>query len=106
LRCVLITMHPVDTGQIWEDKWRHWVHSPKTEYVQGFISFGRGQPMLHGETPEVSAVDLCDPTTVLTIALRLMHHNHSGPDAHEPPLEDLVQTVQKLLELTTWSHKY
>lgn len=46
-----------------------WLDSPETEHVQRSISFGRGQPMLHGETPEVSAVDLCDSTTVLTVAL-------------------------------------
>ncbi|KAJ5978942.1 Zinc finger C2H2 [Penicillium viridicatum] len=83
-----------------------WLDSPETENVQRFISFGRGQPMLHGETPEVSAVDLCDPTTVLTLALWLMHHNHSGPDAHEPPLvKSIVYAIQKLLEVTTWSRQ-
>ncbi|KAJ5505530.1 Zinc finger C2H2 [Penicillium expansum] len=83
-----------------------WLDSPETEHVQRFISFGRGQPMLHGDTPEVSAVDLCDPTTVLTLTLRLMYHNHSGPDAHEPPLvKNVVHAVQKLLEVTTWSRQ-
>ena len=79
-----------------------WVDSPETEHVQRFISFGRGQPMLHGDTSEVSAVDVCDPTAVLTLALRLMCHNHSGPDAHAPPLvKNIVHAVQKLLEVTT-----
>ncbi|KAL2814219.1 hypothetical protein BDW59DRAFT_178056 [Aspergillus cavernicola] len=83
-----------------------WLDSPETEHVQRFISFGRGRPMLHGESPEVYAVDLCDPTTVLTLALRLMHHNHSGPEAHEPPLvTNIVHAVQKLLEVTTWSRQ-
>ncbi|KAF4766194.1 hypothetical protein HAV15_010239 [Penicillium sp. str.  len=83
-----------------------WLDSPETEHVRRFISFGRGQPMLHGDTPEVSAVDLCDPTTVLTLTLRLMCNNHSGPDAHEPPLvKNIVHAVRKLLEVTTWSRQ-
>ncbi|EKV04279.1 C6 transcription factor RegA [Penicillium digitatum] len=78
--------------------------SPETEHVQMFISFGRGQPMLHGESLEDHAVDLCDPTKVLALALQLMHRNHSGPDAYEPPLVmNIVHAVQKLLEVTTWS---
>ncbi|KAJ5211098.1 Zinc finger C2H2 [Penicillium cf. griseofulvum] len=83
-----------------------WLDTPETEHVQRFISFGRGQPMLHGESPEVNAVDLSDPTTILALALRLMHHNHSGPDAREPPLvKNIAHTVQKLLEVTAWSQR-
>lgn len=78
--------------------------SAETEHVQRFITFGRGQPMLRGESPGVHAVDLSDPTTILTLALRLMHQNHSGPGALQPPLvKNIVHTVQKLLEATTWS---
>ncbi|GES65089.1 C6 transcription factor RegA [Aspergillus terreus] len=79
-----------------------WIDSEETEHIQRFISLGRGRPALHGWSPQGGFVDLWDPTAVLTMAIQLMHYNHSGSDACEPPLvECLIHALQKLLEVTT-----
>lgn len=78
-----------------------WIDSEETERIQRFISLGRGRPMLHGWSPQGGFVDLWDLTAVLTMAIQLMHYNHSGPDTCEPPLvECLIHALQKLLEVT------
>jgi hypothetical protein len=83
-----------------------WVDGEETDHIQRFISVGRGRPMLHGWSPEGGFVDLWDPTAVLTMAIQVMHGNHSGPDACEPPLvECLIHALQKLLEVTAWSRQ-
>ncbi|KAL2842303.1 hypothetical protein BJX68DRAFT_278425 [Aspergillus pseudodeflectus] len=83
-----------------------WIDGDGTDHIQRFISVGRGRPMLHGWSPEGGFVDLWDPTAVLIMAIQLMHDNHSGPDAGEPPLvECLVHALQKLLEVTAWSRQ-
>jgi hypothetical protein len=83
-----------------------WIDGDETDHIQRFISVGRSRPMLHGWSPEGGFVDLWDPTAVLIMAIQLMHENHSGPDAGEPPLvECLVHALQKLLEVTAWSRQ-
>jgi hypothetical protein len=83
-----------------------WVDGEETDHIQRFISVGRGRPMLHGWSPDGGFVDLWDPTAVLAMAIQLMHGNHSGPDACEPPLvECLIHALQKLLEVTAWSRQ-
>jgi hypothetical protein len=83
-----------------------WVDGEETDHIQRFISVGRGQPMLHRESPECGFVDLWDPTAVVAMTTRLLHDNHGGPDAHEPPLvECLIHALQKLLEVTAWSRQ-
>ncbi|KAJ0416731.1 hypothetical protein BJY00DRAFT_325986 [Aspergillus carlsbadensis] len=83
-----------------------WVDGEDSDHIQRFISVGRGRPILHGWSPEGGFVDLWDPTAVLTMAMQLMHDNHSGLDAHEPPLvECLIHALQKLREVTAWSRQ-
>ncbi|KAL4864251.1 hypothetical protein BDV12DRAFT_201290 [Aspergillus spectabilis] len=84
-----------------------WIDSIETDHIHRFISLGRGRPMMQaGISGGSDALDMCDPTGILNLTLRLMRCNHGGPDAREPPLvENLVHAVQKLLEVTTWSRQ-